>query len=301
MSIENRRAELVSARLETSRILLGKDKGLIALVGACAAYGEKQQIDEAIRLHTLKTLGLLPISRLCTQKPRSPVQPSEQQPWKGLETTDIRKAMQQVVKTRKSGAHIGMELLSKKQAALHEKELTCAWLGARSHGDDELDAAMTSSEMVHVPLGIKNGLDGNFDSSIARINKINAMRHDKVENPAPAILIYRGGEDFRTPDEWIDQVLRAYDATNGAMILDTAHGSERAFDPNKQFKKSIVGQIACLEQTIILVEDGMGLRGIMIEASDFIHPDPYFQTDPNMPFGQAVEGVTALHTLIMNH
>jgi hypothetical protein len=38
--------------------------------------------------------------------------------------------------------------------------------------------------------------------------------------------------------------------------------------------------------------------GVMIEASDFEHPDKRRRTDPNMPFADALIGVVELHNIM---
>ena len=83
-------------------------------------------------------------------------------------------------------------------------------------------------------------------------------------------------------------------------MVDTAHGSEMAHDPRGQFGKTVLGQIACLDHVIDLAQQGFITSGIMIEASDYEHPDPFRQTDPNMPFFHALNGVQELHKIIIN-
>ncbi len=109
-------------------------------------------------------------------------------------------------------------------------------------------------------------------------------------NGASISLIFRGGKLFDTPDKWEEAYVDALDATNGRLIVDTAHGGEMAHDTEGKFNKSVLGQIACLDHVIELAKAGIVPTGILCEASDA--PS---QVDPVIPFETAVQKTVELH------
>jgi hypothetical protein len=168
--------------------------------------------------------------------------------------------------------------------------LSCAWIGSRNIGNNEL-VSMVARLDPKLPLGVKNTMDGATDHALAQIERVNSLR-ESAEAPAPAVLIFRGGHELDTPGKWEKAYLRALEITDGQLIVDTAHGSEMAHDPDKKFRKSVAGQVAAMEAVIRLAEQGHPPAGIMLEASDIDSP-----TDPVMPLETAIEGVKRLHWL----
>jgi hypothetical protein len=169
-----------------------------------------------------------------------------------------------------------------------DERIILGWIGARADGSQGQEAAQELLETVatihDLPIGIKNGLDGETAPAIRRAQQIEAMRGNEG---APAVVIYRGGANARTPQAWEDTYKRLWDATGGAFIVDTAHDGGTAHDVHG--KKSTDGQTAALDHVIELTYEGYAPGGVLIEASDTLSV-----VDPNMPHDLALLGVVSL-------
>jgi hypothetical protein len=140
-------------------------------------------------------------------------------------------------------------------------------------------------------VGVKNGLSGAIDTALQHVDRINTMR-EGYEDPASAVLVYRGGENAKNPLAWRNAYLDAHEQTSGLVIVDIAHGTEMAHDPDGQFKKTVAGQILAMEAVLDLAREGYAPAGIMIEASDLKS-----RTDPHMPLEIALNGVKQLYNI----
>lgn len=133
-----------------------------------------------------------------------------------------------------------------------------------------------------LPVGVKNELGGDIEEAMKIVDMINRIRTGEEEigeldmvvrqvgrieegktmpvalgklaiaTVAPAVLIYRGGENAKDPESWISNAEAAVIATNGRAILDMAHGAEMACDPNGEFKKTVEGQAIAWDYAIDL-------------------------------------------------
>lgn len=283
-------------RQKVNLILNGETNGLVAIAGPCANHKSRQIINEGKKLSKLDQSGLVTLHRQPHWKPRSP-RLEGPKPWEGLEDTNYDAALSRMAWAQRKGVKIATELGKTEHINRYSHLLTFAWLGARSLSNYKLQTTIIERSESNLPLGIKNELSGEIDSAMDFIELVNKNR-EIIRGDSLATLIYRGGSNFNNPNKWIDQYKRVYDSTDGRFIVDVAHGSEMAFDPKAEFKKTISGQIACMENVILLSEQGLNPKGIMIEASDYENPDPYKQTDPNMPFTIALEGIIELHSII---
>lgn len=178
-----------------------------------------------------------------------------------------------------------MEIFYEDQLDRYGDLLSAMWFGSRSIDNPELREALIEMAVKHhsIPVGVKNGLDGNTEAAENLISEINQRRKLKAEESAPAFLIYRGGTDYRTPQSVERKIREVIDSSEGKVVIDTAHGVESAFDPCGNFKKSVVGQISALAMTRKLQGEGCSFMGLLVEASD-----NKGQTDPNIPFSQAL-------------
>lgn len=284
---------IIEKRQQVERILSGEDEGLVALVGPCANHKSRQIINEGRKLSELNTEGLVTVHRQPHWKPRTP-KPNGPKPWEGLEDTNYEAALSRMEWADRRNVSIASELGKPEHIDRYVRLLTFAWIGARSLDNTALMNAITADLDPNLPIGVKNDLSGQIEPALDTIDLINKERHNKGAG-ALATLVFRGGSDFDTPRLWTDQYLHALDVTEGRLIVDVAHGSEMAFDPSGNYDKTRAGQIACMEAVIELASDGHAPSGIMIEASDYEHPDPYKRTDPNIPFDIALEGILELH------
>lgn len=157
--------------------------------------------------------------------------------------------------------------------------LTLGWLGSRNDGKRELAEAAALHD-PGLPLGIKNGLDGNIAGALETVRTVDRLRG-------------AGGDTLQTPQAWEEAYRLAYRATNGTLIVDTAHGSEMAHDPTGEFKKSVPGQLACMKHVLRIANDyGEVPLGVMVETSGA--PSP---TDPVVSFGASATFVRAMHRI----
>jgi len=227
---------------------------------------------EAASLKVLPTIqpGLVAIQRDAIWKPRSDPNANH-----GIESTDPLLAFEIIRALSDRYAIASMEFGSVEQVVKYANLLSFAWIGARSKDETELMKKAATFDR-NLPLGIKNGLDGDIDHTLQQIEM---LRRERGEDAAEIVLIYRGGGNAKTPDEWEQRYIEAVEATDGKIIGDTAHGGEMAHDPNREYAKTKLGQMACTKHMIDLAKDGIVPAGKMSEASGV----PRF-IDPNMPF-----------------
>lgn len=277
---ENVKLKIFEKRNKISDIIK-TGKGLIVIAGPCAMTDETDIFtNEAQRLAQacIDNPGIEAAYRVPHWKPRT-----NPEDWHGLETTDPHLAYStaSTIAEHSWAAEIGHQTHVGRYGDL----LTIGWIGSRAVEDQNLLNEITN-KLSSLPIGVKNAIDGSIDSALSNIQTINSARK---HNDAPAILIYRGGENTRTPNEWAKQYKTAHEATDGKIIVDCAHGSEMAHDPSGQFKKSIQGQVLAIDHLIELAKQGMMPLGIMIEASDAVSP-----TDPVIPYDLALDGINRL-------
>jgi hypothetical protein len=207
--------------------------------------------------------------------------------WHGQETTDPVGAYNTIANQSAEHANVIMEVAHRYHLERYGRHLSAAWFGSRNEDDDFMDWVA-----LHYPsltLLAKNDLSGEFDTAMARVERLNALRGENFDDPAPVVLMYRGGENYTSPEDWEEQRNAALEAAGGIMIDDLAHGTEMAHDPSGNFKKSIQGQMDATEHLVDLWKRGHASTGTLMEASDA--PS---DTDPNEPFDFAIRSIKRL-------
>lgn len=278
-----------------SEALLGKTSLLIAGIGQCSTTQRDVDITKKEATENqqfmIRTPRAYVLQRQNHWKPRSP-RSDGSMPWFGMETTDPEAAYQLHIDSLANGTSICTELAYPEQTARYAGGLVMAWIGARNTDLEHiLDLAIRYPSL---PIGYKNALDGSTDVALKNVAMINTVRANTAENPAPAVLLYRGGTDLDTPQKWEDDLKRTLGDMKGVMMLDLAHGSEQAHDPNGNFKKSSIGQIKAMEHYIKICEQAsVWANAVMLEASDA--PS---ETDPNMPHQVALDGIAHIAQLM---
>lgn len=278
---------ILNKRLQISKAIT-EGIGTIAIIGPCALdNNEEVLLSESMQLHKLQEqTDLITISRRAFWKPRS-----NEDSWKGLETTDPHDSYRLVLGNAQKFANNSAEIGHFEHIEKYGALLNFGWFGARNKNPD---LKQRVADWDHsLSLGIKNDLDGTIDDALREIDDINSARQH-IENSGKAILIYRGGNNAQDPESWSQNYLNALEKTNGKLIVDTAHGAEMAFHPDGAFKKSVAGQRASLNRVLELAENGAKPLGIMMEASDITETSDERRVDPNMPFHVAVEGLRRL-------
>jgi len=274
------RALIAERRLRVVNAIHSPNQFLVFL-GPCALSDHRSIIEDdgaIIMDFEEKNEGITTLYRLPPHKPRS-----QQDSWKGLETTDPDLTTDILLSMAALYGNLAIEVVLKKHINRYKDISTVAWFGARSIDDIELLDAV-ALEMPSILLPIKNGTDGRIDKAMSNVERANKLRADE---DAPAILVYRGGENAKTPDAWEQHYIDAHERTNGQLLVDLAHGSEMAHD--KDFTKSVEGQVMALNHLTQIVLKGYAPRGVMIEASNAPRT-----VDPNMPLDLALQGTQNL-------
>lgn len=263
--------------------------GFIAVVGPCAMTEDQEVLrTEGRTLARMQDVpnGLIVVHRAPLWKPRT-----DKDAWHGLETEQqtVGYAFRMLNELAAANANTAIEIGYAEHLPRYAGRLTLGWLGSRNDGKRELAEAAALHD-PGLPLGIKNGLDGNIAGALETVRTVNRLRG---AGGAPAILIFRGGDTLQTPQAWEEAYRLAYRATNGTLIVDTAHGSEMAHDPTGEFKKSVLGQLACMKHVLRIANDyGEVPLGVMVETSGA--PSP---TDPVVSFGASATFVRAMHRI----
>ena len=277
-------AEIALARERVGGILVGRAPGLVGIIGPCSM---NEQVDiiveegDQLRQLTETEQGLYVAHRMPVWKPRT-----NPEDWHGMETTEPEQAFRTLARQANEGTGVAIELATMRHAQRYMGMLTLGWFGSRNVDGEDMILKVAQHD-VELPIAIKNGLDGTIDSALMRAS---AVRDARGEDAAPVVLLYRGGESAQTPVAWERTYRDALERTGGHMIVDVAHGSEMAHDPNGGSKKSVPGQIAAMNHVISIArEHGELPTGIMMEATS-----AESATDPVMPFQIAVNGLREL-------
>lgn len=218
--------------------------------------------------------------------------------WHGLETTNPELAFKILLDLALQDVTLVQEVAYPDYHVLrYGPVLTSGWSGARlldAPGGADLITEMALQDIT-MAYGVKNGMNGRIGPAINLVKQINTLRRRLGGNlgiePAPAYLIFRGGEKVMTPELWETEYLKALEATEGRLIVDTAHGSSMAHDIND--KKSNQGQTSAYKHVIDLTCKGFVPAGIMSEASSLEG-----RTDPVMPVDELLSLASRLHSVI---
>jgi len=278
----NERARILEKRARVSKQLGGYSTRLLIVLGMCGPTRDALDVvaREAAQLANHEALCRMP-----DWKPRT-----DPKMWSGLLPTDPVAAYRLLHDTAQKHANVAIEVSTDpRHLERNAPFVTLAWKGGRNHTEPELTDRLALYDPT-IPVAVKNGLDGEVDSALRDVERIEELRHGMG---ARAILLWRGGLNAKTPEAWEEQYLHIHELTEGRFIVDLAHGGEQAHDPHGKFGKSIDGQRDCMDHLIEIVEHtGKTPVGIFAEASD--HKG---RTDPNMPFDQALERALRLAEL----
>ena len=267
-------------RQQISDAINNPEQNLISVIGPCPLVDEPEIVShEAIKKQRLeKSLeNLIVLDRQCFTKPRT--NPAD---WQGLDSSDPETALRIISDLSQARNNVSAEVRFEENIDKYSDLLSMVWTGARNIDDYNLIRLLAEND-PSLPIGIKNGLDGDIELAVDHVNYINMMR---PSGSAPAVLIYRGGDNAKSPKSSANMYKRAYDATNGRIIRDNAHGVEMAHSISGDYTKSIEGQIEASLATIDLARQGYPPLGVMYEASELESI-----MDPHMPLETAL-----LHT-----
>jgi 3-deoxy-7-phosphoheptulonate synthase len=267
------------SRHTISRILSGKDKRLLVIVGPCSIHDPDSALEYARRLKTLSDelqQQLYIVLRVYFEKPRTVIG------WKGLindpdldNSFDINKGLnisrKLLIDIGEIGFPAATEFLDTTLGQYYAELISWGAIGARTV-ESQVHRELASG--LSMPIGLKNRTDG--DVRVA-IDAINAARHSHwfpslTHEGAPAILettgnpdthlILRGG-DRSGPNYDAESIALACEKLNEAdlaprLMVDCNHANS-AKDPLKQI------QIA---QALLPLMQGKNRQvfGLMIES-----------------------------------
>lgn len=281
-------ANITAMRERVSAILRVPQSGLLTMTGPCSLTGESDITERENR--DLVDLMQQYASHIALQRRNFWKPRTNPEDWHGPETTEPEETYRRVARAAIAHANGTAEIATMRHLERYGKLLSFGWFGARNTNLAEQIKIAQADPML--PLGVKNALDGDIDTSLATIRTIN---QERGSDEAPTVLVYRGGYNVLTPESWEAQVRRAHELTEGRMIIDLAHGGEMAHDPAGEGQKSVIGQIACADHALQLASDGIRAAGYLMEASDI-----QSMTDPNMPHANGIQTIKQLAHIIEN-
>ncbi len=286
---------IAAARIAVNAAIVRPQNDFL-LVGPCALTENPFELDEENREWNAFAAenGLTAVVRRHPWKPRSiEGWEAKMHQWHGLETGypdgagDPAEAARTAYEIMRQGAtmhgNISMEMAFDKHVLRYGPLVSFVQIGARtpSHYYDSDTPYYRFIDLLAkreptLPIGIKNDENGSIDRALRDVERVNDVRsHLGISAVSRAVLIYRGGKNATTPEAWEAGAIDAIVRSNGAIVLDTAHGGEQAFDPVGEYGKSEKGQLLCLEKAVELQQRGLTYVGVAIESSNISSPmDP---------------------------
>jgi len=165
---------VAESRQQIGRILHGQDDRLLAIVGPCSIHDPVAAFDYAKRLKVLADnlkQDLMVVMRVYFEKPRTVVG------WKGLINDPfldgsfqinkgLRKARELLLSLAELGLPAGTEFLDTIIPQFHADTISWAAIGARTT-ESQIHRELASG--LSMPVGFKNGTDGDFQIAIDAI------------------------------------------------------------------------------------------------------------------------------------
>ena len=273
------RETVKEARNAIHEILEGRDKRSMLITGPCSIHDEEAAIDYATRLIKLRErLGdkIYIVMRVYFEKPRTTVG------WKGLindpnlnETFDIPKGLEKarslLAKINEMGMPAASEFLD--PVVPHYIEDLVSWvaIGARTT-ESQTHRQMASA--IGIPVGFKNGTDGNFQTAIDGIlaargqhsyvgtgpdGHVCVLRTDG--NPDGHLVLRGGNKGPNYGEEFVQEACEVMEAANlrQRVVIDCSHGNSNK-DHTKQPSvfKHVINQRVSGNENIV---------GVMLESN----------------------------------
>ena len=269
---------VVSGRQTIENILGKKDRRLLAIVGPCSIHDEKAAIEYATRLNRLRKQvadTLFVVMRVYFEKPRTTVG------WKGLindpyldgtcdMTAGLRKARGLLTQINEMGLPAATEMLDTITAQYVADLVSWSAIGART-SESQTHRELASG--LSMPVGFKNGTDGNLSSAI---NALTAARAPQsflgIDQDGKTCVVQTNG------NPWVHIVLRGgkrpnYDPISleearlkliekdlpQTLMVDCSHAnSMKKYQGQAVVWKSVIGQYLAENEALI---------GLMLESN----------------------------------
>ncbi|AHC25317.1 MULTISPECIES: 3-deoxy-7-phosphoheptulonate synthase [Mycobacteriaceae] len=273
-----RRAERVARdRDEIADILAGRDDRLLVVVGPCSVHDPEAALDYAGRLATVAEElkdRLKIVMRVYFEKPRTTIG------WKGLindpgmdntfdVTRGLRTARQLLLDVIDIGLPVGCEFLEPTSPQYIADAVAWGAIGARTT-ESQVHRQLASG--LSMPVGFKNGTDGNIQVAVDGVNAAAAqhvffgmddMGRGALVNTAgneDCHVILRGGTggpnyEASAINAVADKLVAA--GLPGRVVIDCSHANSG---------KDHVRQAVVAAEVAQLVRDGLPVSGVMLES-----------------------------------
>lgn len=291
---------IIKAREVIQKVLLGRDRRLLLIVGPCSIHDEKAALDYGARLASLAESvndRLFIVMRVYFEKPRTVLG------WKGLindprmdDTFDIatglRKARRIFLELADMGLPAGTEMLDPITPQYLADLVSWGAIGART---TESPTHRQMASGLSMPVGWKNATDGNVQIAI---DAIKAARHPHsflgIDLDGQTCIIHTRGNRYmhlilrggaQGPNYHAEHIETAVDRLVEAgleprVMVDCSHGNSRK-DPLKQERvwKDVLTQ---------RVDGNENIIGLMLESNLFEGSQPLTLPASELKYGVSI-------------
>lgn len=278
--IDGTTAKSIAAfREEIARIVTGKDRRLLLIVGPCSIHDSEAAYDYAQRIKVLKDRyreSLCIVMRVYFEKPRTSLG------WRGFVvdpdldgsykiSKGLREARQLLRRIAQLGMPVGSEVLDPIIPQYISEFISWAAIGART---TESQTHRQIASGLSMPVGFKNGTDGDLAKAV---NAIHSAQHPhsfigidqngcitvfRTRGNQTGHIILRGGSDGPNYSEKSIELAEQLLAKIGAspsIIIDCSHANSG----KRHEQQSVV-----FERVLDLKEKGnTSLCGVMLESN----------------------------------
>ncbi|KAJ2785220.1 hypothetical protein H4R18_000671 [Coemansia javaensis] len=274
-------ATIVKGRRAAEAIIQGKDDRLLVIVGPCSIHNTAAALEYADCLRAYAAAAaddLCIVMRVYFEKPRTTVG------WKGLINDPdlngkfainkgLRKARTLLLDIAEKGLPAGCELLDTISPQYIGDLVSWGAIGARTT-ESQVHRELASG--MSVPIGFKNGTDGNVKIAVDAIKsaesphcflsvtKQGLSAIVETQGNAHCHIILRGGADGPNYEEhhvdaYVAQLAKA--GVNPRLMIDCSHGNS-----SKDFRRQPI-VAASIAHQLAATDSGRYIAGVMIESN----------------------------------
>ena len=296
---EQGKENILSSRKTVEDIFLGNDGRLIVIVGPCSIHDIKAAKEYALKLKSLQKeveKSIYIIMRVYFEKPRTTVG------WKGLisdpdmdNSLDVEKGLRQgrelLVWLVEEGIPTGTEALNPITPQYLADLISWCAIGART---TESQTHREMSSGLSMPVGFKNGTDGNLTMAINAIKACSSKQsflgiNDqgqistfKAKGNKSSHIILRGGAKPNYDEEAVkncEKLLKENDLAERIMIDCSHDNSNQDYRNQGKVIEDIKSQILLGNKSIF---------GVMLESNLFSGKQKILDNKDDMQYGVSV-------------
>ena len=296
---EQGKENILSSRKTVEDIFLGNDGRLIVIVGPCSIHDIKAAKEYALKLKSLQKeveKSIYIIMRVYFEKPRTTVG------WKGLisdpdmdNSLDVEKGLRQgrelLVWLAEEGIPTGTEALNPITPQYLADLISWCAIGART---TESQTHREMSSGLSMPVGFKNGTDGNLTMAINAnkacsskqsflgINDKGQISTFKAKGNKSSHIILRGGAKPNYDEEAVkncEKLLKENDLAERIMIDCSHDNSNQDYRNQGKVIEDIKSQILLGNKSIF---------GVMLESNLFSGKQKILDNKDDMQYGVSV-------------